>query len=1786
MMTEVPVIFPSHVAKPQRFIVNDVEKTVRRRPVDYVDNVPSSLPLLEDGAANALHIGSASVSPLIFPSSVQQAMLTTSVLVENPRVLTVALSNTGDNLDSPVIVELDLESETQKYSNTVKIRAFTDIRKDREVIRLVLVDDNAVVLTLLLVPHTLQPLDVLEVLDIRDLLDDQPEMKAAVSGSLLHKTMVDFYAPHLMVVALSPLLMSVNLETDSCEVWLETQCLEDMRARRSAIGNIFSKASDLFLGKLEHAGGLVDMAPTAALCVSSTGNPLLDPTYVFTLHSDGNIKRWTVNDISLLPTEVAFITLTDVPMPAPREWSDDYNSVYLSARLYSQVYVLAVHIKTGSTANYDDDQTERVSDSHLYVFYGGQDAGVQSTVISSHNLTVPGEADDLVDMGFIPSLNSCSLMAMFRATTHDARHAGTTLTVRYPPSVVSIISTQPEVLPVDYVLDGVASSERSRIDALVFRDDHERTGTSTELSLQDELHDLDGRFMKFLFRPAYPRGSGTVAPPQEVHIRRALQKLVYGRTKRNDGSPSSISIELETLRAIYEWRSKENRRRMSLSPMKTQRYADREALSPIEAAPPISRTSATSVYDTFVAVTFDEYVNDIVDSDEDDETYNTTADRCELERTLQLEMHARLWRRLLVAIWEEEQSLRYPLCFCLVDSNGEKDGGRAVLVRSGFTSILADKAFEKQSAGVLAEFDEAAIKLMKAIEADDNNFKKLFSTEQRIWNHMAKAHLDEMTPSDYAEGYSKVVDFAFDSSAGGGAFSVEEQQHLAKALGKVSLEDASRFLQETPQSSLPGLNLFSGIKAVDLVERGASSNLMIANSQMRQAVCALSVRCIDASRRLLLARYLLLSYLVRSSRVSSTAFYLYLRSMAVLWTASQEVPMPTAVKATVTPLDQERDERPSKRPSIGDGAVGILPNISTTTCMDSLLISILQTRDDSTDAPLLSYILSLSQEVFCSSLRTTVPSASDISSGKLWKLLPELGALPPPSKPGVATDHPRLALRLLAPLVALSSANEVPNVRTARKEALAECLLVESRNQLSDMAMSAMRVKACELLASKNAESMDRKKAKAALTTLQNVAPTLSSEISLSEQNLRALAEELQKSIYGKEPEIRSEILRLTELETVKNICAPLFQRPNTSSEVRDAVKVLSPGLLQLSDLMHRVDILEYHVARNGTSSDLVLDFINGAIRQLQELFPDDFCKEMPEYTSLYNRLFHNAVSAGEWNQAFDACLNNPSSGRRVSSFKRLVNSMVDGGALKELLDKCSTLATSVTECVDLYGLATDALKDSCSRDLYLVRANAADASGAAPDYQGSLYSLHVSRGEWRKAAQSLDMRFVRAMHSLASEPVGVTQDTNVAVVREELIVEDLVLASVAASNAISLVHDFGATFIVCGEELINDSGIFTEASESSPKRRRQPTSSTGNEQGATQSFDRISRFMNPDDLKSRALWSLAFRTLCFDNSVDSQVAKSLLVKANAPLVDREGLDCLFERGYYFSALSLAMVKSKTNAGTSRSFYGSLLDLLRGYLIPLALEGKLSGGEHMSQRPSPSQLRRALDNIDYAPGRSPFIMNRRSKRLSELMESSLQTSASALVQKLTRLHSNAEHPAALEVAKFYLDYDGRAFQIPLWLSNLLMGDDVSDPSVSGLFARRPEPGSRVYLGDPSALLTLYMKRGMFLEACHVVSSILNGRDGMATRKEKAPSRLPEKGDIDFVPYKKIDILWNLIEKYLSKEELGSEMRQLLNDAQKELTSALEQHFAMMKVSEMGVRSARTLGQQSFMKPAY
>jgi hypothetical protein len=887
----------------------------------------------------------------------------------------------------------------------------------------------------------------------------------AVTGSELQSTMVTFVTPTTAIVALSPFLVTVNLETATSYIWSETQCLEDMKARSSSFGSLFTNVSDLILGKLNE--GIMDMSPTAALCLSTTPNPLLDDTYCITLHSDASIRKWKI-DMSASPLPLEVVALDALKLPLPSTWSDARNSVSLCARMYDQTYAIGVHIRTQGYFNSemeddsraDENQSDATSDCHLWVFHGNP-REVEGSKHVSMSLSVPNEALSLVGMNFAPTASRCSLSAFFESSNLDQNRSGT-IHVTYPPSIMSIVSPEPIIVG-HGSLDNVASNERSRIRSMLLGPS--LLGSMEDSTVEEILHEMDSWYLKYLFRPMFPRGTGTVLPPTAGCIRRAMAKLVRGSSK---SKTIGMSIELELIRTMYEWRQRDMR---TLAVARTPKRKSNRPSPRAQATPVVIADVATpySVYDSFVQDDRDD--DEIMDMNEDaDENW----EKLEQERSAEVEAHEKRWRRLLLQVWEEEQINRMPLLVKWLSSQPLQ-----VIVRSGITTVMEDKppTHEESSSAWGVTLDGFALKLLKRIEQDKERSSRLYAVEQHVSTIIAKAHLalEPLEKKDFGNELTALARWAWSEGDENDGITDEEHERIEDTVSGLSPSELVNWIQATPTNStgaLPGLEI---ITAGDTQSPSGItwSQRQVADYQLRHAACALTLRCIDSVRRLQLSRSLLLLDMAEGSHATDAALRAYLHSIAVLWTSSQRVPMPLTAFQARKPVrlgesSPETASPPNKRLSFGDDAASVLAPLTSTmtTPIDVVAIEISQTMDSSSTVPMspVGVAIFLTQSYF----RLAFSARGNIPIGKP-SLLPELGALPRPKDDNNATDHPRLALRLLAPYVAYSLPEDSADVVLTRKEILAECLLIESHASLAGGPLQAqMRQIACELLVPKS----------------------------------------------------------------------------------------------------------------------------------------------------------------------------------------------------------------------------------------------------------------------------------------------------------------------------------------------------------------------------------------------------------------------------------------------------------------------------------------------------------------------------------------------------------------------------------------------------------------------------------------------------------------------------------------------------------------------------------------------
>jgi hypothetical protein len=1778
MIEETPFIFPGLGVTLRYIIDTDSKRLVRSKEGSSAETSPSLLSPLncysQQPTDDALP-GAASVSHIKLENgSNHGCLVTTCALVESPSVLSVALSWKQNALESPAIVELDTQNLQPVAIRAFELDAPNSMAVEGAVgkFKLVLVGSNGTIVSLIMDEHlTVDTSDPLKVLSSKDYM--QVALLEQVGNAELQPNMVSFLSSNHVIVALAPFILTIDLRDGKAEAWSETQCLEDMKSRANFLKGLFGRV----LGRME--GGVVDMPPTAALCISTNS---VEPTHsededatvslVFTLHSDASVRKWRIDlETSLLPIELTLLTEDTVhnKLALPSTWSDTNKSVALCARFYEGMFALAVHIRTNTLSSYD----QGVSDCNLWVFHGHE---TEQPAISCHVLKVPDDAVSMVGMCFVPNQRRCTLSATFEVFCHPdsgrsaSQVSATVLLVKYPPSLMSIVALEPEIIEM-VGLDQIATKERDRTQALSFgstflMEDTQATvekGNANQIS--QVLHKLDALYLKTLFRPIFPRGNGTVLPPSDACIRRALSKLVHGATKER-----GMSVELETIKALYEWRSRDKSKSTAttLSPTKWSMQRRKPASSNNSITPLADGAGpqALSVYDSFVGPDESEegIQIDIVDRMEEEVQF-------EEELAKEIEAHENRWRRLLYQIWEEEHILRTPVCVFSLESHPIQ-----LLIRGGVTSILSDKVPSRPSneqpwATVL---DEAARHLLRLIEGNQRKSMALHAIEERVIVQVSRAQLaisPKISISEELTSLGRWARLQDDDSDDG---------KLKRIINEVPVVDLVAWVE----AKLPG----TGNLVAQLAPYSHGARRKEVSCQLRHAACSGAIRAIDHLRCSRLGKCLLLLEVTAGSHATTAAFRAYLESIALMWTSGQRVKIPGTCFPSSVERKRTSDNTENEPPSTlyaNRGTASSSPTMST--LIDALMIEILQSMSESLDSPSSPCTLVVHMvESFLD--RLFLPKG-----GMQTSLLPELGILPCHREDIKSTAYPELALRLLAPFVAFPIPEDSSETVVVRKETLAGFLLhsCHSSKSFSTAEKSRMREIACDLLAPKSpdhASDVDKEIIRMAANALHAVRDRY------PPGSVDDMKKQMHRILQGS---TSLEIGRLCDMRSARTMFMSLAGIPNSEFDetTRTAIKLLAEIMLNMSRVLHRLTILEAYIARrtdddvhgDSYNSHSLLAIIADAISEMENAFPPELLREMPEYTSLWSKKFQHSVLAGQWRDAYDACIWNPLVVHRETNFKHLIHAMVNCGALSDLLVMCTELGTRTSmhdglesQPVDLYEISAEVLLSYAqSSDLYDQRAASSRKSSSAPDYLGALYALHASQEQWRRAAQSLDLKYLNAEKALR-RPMGNTNSVNIqtAELRDGLIVEDLVLASCGSANAIELVKNPAHRFIVSGEygpySVIPIDESNGNVSASSRSRGRFQNSAGSAFDRNFQKEDRLSKFMSQLEFEGRAVRSIAIRALFFDRSIAHSLAKTAFQREFGS--SNQDIKELFSAGYFQHGLLLARswskaFESKTGSTKPRGqdLFGSCVAQMGYNLVTLS---RMKG--ECSSRPTLQQLHIAIDTVGSTHDNASYVVTDRCFNLSSLEQADFSAATLLLIRNLTLSYTTAEIPVAVDIGKFFLD-EGGTECLPIWLERLLMGADAQ-PSQNGLFALRRTAGSNFYLGDPAALLTMYIERGMLLDACNVVTSVLRGFGRTDLRAAKAPNRLPENGDIDFVPYQSIDMLWNVIEIAVSKGVYNNvEMEEILNSRAR-MEEALKKHFEYMKISEMGMRSARLL----------
>lgn len=995
---EVPLVFPSLEPCPRRYVVNEINRTLRS--VDYDPSLSNSTPPVEQFVDDDV----SRMRGMTSVSSIANGSVVTSPLPENSYVLVVTLlANDGS---APIMIQLDLGSEASCFSNPVKVQAVPCGQTNT--IDLITVMEDATILRIKLNAKTLGP--VHEEVLLWKAGEEFIGKLEAVTRAHLNSSMIVVLSHSRLLLALNPFLLAVDLENRETFQWSKLKCEERMRERASVLFRYTSvfRASASAINET-----FFDMQPVSALCVADN-----DPCHVFSFHIDGKLRHWTLEDPNdssqpLFPWAVDEPSVKRVPRGELWDGNDPF-AISMTAKLYQEKYALAIHIRTRladtEAAVGADDESEMFESnesvvsrgySNLFVVEGFANMGSDK---KGHEmrLQTPVDASSIVDMAFRDH-GRLSLSVLFQNSKSDcSTHA------EYEKVGNSMVKSNPYDQSSAYFLEDVAIREKKRIEKLTFMDDFSFSMNSdVPLSLEDRIQHIDQRFLTYLFRPACPRGTGTILPPRPIYIRRSLNKLNrVHQTLR----PNHISIELETLQAVQDWRRRDASRMQPKTPVKRSQM--------------IGSNGNVSMYDSVVKPSRREMEQDLLDIVEVEQVQVAG----DWRRVCQ--DHESRWRSLLTEIWEQERRDRSPLCFAAINAHTADD---AVVVRAGSISILR----REEVAESTEPLDEVSWNIIDTFSGS-TEYSALGEFERLVHEYVrqGKLGIDSYCVDNLQVVLSELCD------------------KLSPVLEK-SLESltASQLSGSQNIHHLPIMRLLSTESSLNSLRGDCKGAL---STQQRLAAAGLMVRSVEILRRLFLGRLIVLQ--AKTHSTVPAALRAYLKSVTCLYISAQRVDMRYILSEKLSLQPMELRSQTGTRESF-PGASSVLAICGVrdkTISIDSLLIYL---SDAVTVPSRPSYTSSVAQLASDAIYRFLCNARGDGSPFSDVKL-PDLASIPPST--GSLTDEPKLALRLLA--INMSLPDRCDRImENERKHVFAMCLLTASRTA-NDLVADSMVASAMTLL--------------------------------------------------------------------------------------------------------------------------------------------------------------------------------------------------------------------------------------------------------------------------------------------------------------------------------------------------------------------------------------------------------------------------------------------------------------------------------------------------------------------------------------------------------------------------------------------------------------------------------------------------------------------------------------------------------------------------------------------------
>jgi len=1651
---------------------------------------------------------------------------------------------------------------------------------------------------------------------------------------------IEWLTENIVVYSRKPHLFCADLISNKVLEWTPqiTYNTSNNKNRRSTLGNVLS----LLAGTGDEYEDMPPVSALTSTINTSKGYEK-SKACLFSLHTDGSVRLWAIKinstkfQNSLNPTSVRLLkiqrncravtimrdqypipgdddldaddleTLCDPPLPESTLWSTDLDSIAMTSRLYAadlQTYALAISIKTLSSSKNDSssDSDHKSSPICLLVLHGS----INTMALGQENadkcllLTVPSHAETVSQLSFSPNAR-CELHGLFGSSSEYG--VGTqSIMVRYPPSTMALVAHIPESIPL--TLDNWAEKELQMISNLTFRTDHDNFEEMQSLQLQQEHEKIDSYFLRRLFSSSFLGIAGN--RPLSCCIQKACYETIPNYTPNSFKTSGKLSFEADILLSVREWARVEESEFLSMQRVggKASIPASKQIKSPSVTTTP--KNPVTSIYHAF-STQNKRSANAMSLEEEDSNDVNKK----------KLMMHHTRWKKILVAVWREHMMLLAPLSLVtLPQSIMDDDSGMmtpssslySMVVRMGVTSVILGVGEDDEDAAMnqtMTKLDFLSQSYYNKCAQQQESFAEIVTLEETVNHIIASASLisNEMKKNELQ---AKMEGIGYKTSR----ISTDEILDAIDILSSLDENDLCQWacsIDEKNASSLsfPKFSNNSGVESIFSLEDKLSQkhqNFPLGMKTYISYSCQLYLKSV---RSLTLSRCVLLSSVLASGRSEFTftlkstlekALQLYLHLASIDWISQQSMEEEKALSTThlVYANHNEHEKLGLKGTKVLDAFISLTCSSITRFSLQAIIDALLRTFSVFQTDFIPHYVLDDG-----SAFSVSVPPIGEYGLIKKW-------------------HQPRLGLRFLVPFLHTHVSEDLAKI----KMLLSECLFVEASYLSSNTPSSEERAKSFEKKAAalfKDAnydfetcfeidedDNMDVETIFYILTkgcddwSKCDTIPEESYERqSLGEKILEELTSLMRPGdSKGSLPlSLVSSIRNLAQMSSCKTLIMAWITTKAESklqgldpylplSEDEDPqgqIRIFLNKLRSFSHLLDRLALAEQYV----NDHKLLLECAKDAIDFLNSELPKVMIHDMTESASLWSGTFQHAMAISDWTRALDSCKNNPFPSRRKVGMRRLIVGMVESGALGDLMKLADTKnVDSIENFVgsnemdsDLFSKALDHFEDfyeaavsvlteqsleQTKRDQYI-----SGSSSNSYDFLGCLYSLHASHGDWRRAAEAMNDRFESkaAMKSSQSDPNT----------------KELSLSALACANSILMLKEKQHQFIVGGkysseaQPVLNKSGHGSTEDRSSVK--------LGKKKG------NFSNLRTCTLLQERALLSSGWQTLAALASDKKEESRSSIKSSFETIFD------LAQHGCYAKSVLLAKKICDGIQNGEKQFVQVLSRIIQDYLIPAAIA---------LSRPTPENITDSDNDWEskfrnnHFPNMAQLIhsialYNNEQKssfigeywRPSESDSSMKSVACMDLIRRLTTEHASSNNRLAVEVAEKFLDLDNDRALLPIWLEDMLLGRDQSHNEAAskdskiqrncGLFANTPHNNGNK--ADPSTLLRLYMRRGLYASACNVVTEALKSYDGFDGRRSVAMKKIPEKGHIDFIPYPLIDMLDELIDITI-KDESGMELNETsktsILEARNSMVEALEFHFQMIKISEMGVQSARAL----------